>query len=168
MSMKIAGGRSGSGEVEVRAFGDTRGGLRAELYRLTNMAGMEVALTNYGATVVSLKAPDREGNTADVVLGFDTVGEYEEGAWFFGGTIGRFGNRIAGGKFTLEGKSHTLPKKNGENTLHGGLLGFHKRMWSAKEVKSNAGVAGEFTYLRKDDEEGFPGNLTAKVLFTLL
>jgi aldose 1-epimerase len=135
---------------------------------LTNKTGLEVAITNFGGTLVSIKTPDRGGKSEDVILGFDTVGEYESGKDFFGGTIGRYGNRIAHGKFSLDGNTYTLPKNNGENSLHGGITGFNKKMWTAKDVSSSAGQALELTYLSKDGEEGYPGNLSVKVVFTVM
>jgi aldose 1-epimerase len=128
---------------------------------------MAVAISNYGATVVSIKVPDRAGKVEDVTLGFATAREYEEGKAYFGATVGRYGNRIGHGKFVLDGKTYTLPKNNGDNTLHGGINGFNKKMWTAKEVSSKEGVAVQFTYVSPDGEEGFPGTLTATVLFTL-
>jgi aldose 1-epimerase len=151
--------------IHKQPFGKTADGQAADLYILTNSKGMEVAITNYGATVVTLKVPDRNGKIGDVVLGFDTAGEYESGKSFFGGTIGRYGNRIANGQFTLDGKTYTLPKNDGNNTLHGGILGFNKRFWTAKEVSSKKELGLEFSYLSKDGEEGFPGNLKVKVVF---
>ena len=154
--------------VKVQPFGAIASGEKTDLYVLTNNRGMTVAITNYGATVVSIKVPDRAGKFADVVLGFDAAKEYEEGTAHIGGTIGRYANRIAHGSFALAGKTYTLPKNNGENTLHGGMSGFDKKIWTAKEVPSKEGVAVEFTYVSPDGEEGFPGTMTATVLFTLL
>jgi len=154
--------------VKVQPFGAIASGEKADLYILTNSRGMTVTITNYGATVQSIKVPDRAGKFADVVLGFDTPKEYEDGTAHIGGTIGRYANRIAHGTFTLAGKTYTLPKNNGENTLHGGVLGFDKRIWTAKEVANKEGVAVEFAYVSPDGEEGFPGTMTVTVLFTLL
>jgi len=154
--------------VKVQPFGAIASGEKTDLYVLTNSRGMTVAITTYGATVQSIKVPDRAGKFADVVLGFDTPKEYEDGTAHIGGTIGRYANRIAHGTFTLAGKTYTLPKNNGENTLHGGVLGFDKRIWAAKEVASKEGVAVEFTYASADGEEGFPGTMTLTVTFTLL
>jgi len=154
--------------VQIQTFGAIASGEKTDLYVLTNSRGMVVAITNYGATVVSIKVPDRAGKFADVVLGYDTAKEYEEGTAHFGGTVGRYANRIAHGSFTLAGKTYTLPKNNGENTLHGGLRSFDKKIWAAKEVASKEGVAAEFTYVSPDGEEGFPGTMTVTVVFTLL
>lgn len=155
------------GAIKKESFGKTTGGEQIELYSLTNKKGMEVAITNFGATVVTLKVPDRAGKAADIVLGYDTLDGYEKGTSYFGATVGRYGNRIAGGKFSIDGKTYTLPKNNGENTLHGGIVGFNKRVWKAREIASKEGESLEMTYLSADGEEGFPGNLSAKVVFTL-
>jgi aldose 1-epimerase len=154
--------------VHIQPFGAIASGEKTDLYVLTNRRGMTVAITNYGATVVSIKVPDRAGKFRDVVLGFETPKEYEDGTAHIGGTIGRYANRIAHGTFTLAGKTYTLPKNNGENTLHGGVLGFDKRIWTADQSPSKDGVAVQFTYVSPDGEEGFPGTLSAMVVFTLL
>jgi aldose 1-epimerase len=167
-SVNCAANPAAKSSVKVQPFGATASGEKADLYVLTNNRGMTVAIANYGATVVSIKVPDRTGKFADVVLGFDTAKEYEDGTAHIGGTVGRYANRIAHGSFTLAGKTYTLPKNNGENTLHGGLLSFDKKIWVAKEVPSKEGVAVEFTYVSPDGEEGFPGTMTVTVLFTLL
>jgi aldose 1-epimerase len=153
--------------VEVRPFGATSPGQAADLYVLTNRHGMVVAITNFGATIVSIKVPDRTGHADDVVLGYDNAQGYEAGKAHIGGTIGRYGNRIAHGSFKLDGHAYTLPKNNGENTLHGGITGFDKKIWAAKEVSGKDGAAVQFTYVSPDGEEGFPGTLTATVVFTL-
>ncbi|HKM67875.1 MAG TPA: aldose epimerase family protein [Candidatus Acidoferrum sp.] len=154
--------------IEKHPFGLIGSGQIVDLYILTNSRGMEVAITNFGATVVSIKVPDRSGKFDDVVLGFDSPKQYEDSAAHIGATIGRYGNRIAGGKFSLDGQTYTLPKNNGENTLHGGILGFDKKVWAAKEVPSKEGVAVQFRYVSPDGEEGFPGDLTTTVVVTLL
>jgi len=141
------------------------------LYTLTNERGMSVSIMNWGARVVNLIVPDREGKMADVVLGFHDVTGYEamENAKnpFFGATIGRYGNRIAKGQFTLEGKSYQLPlNDNKVNTLHGGVLGFDRRMWKA-EIVSTSPPTMIFSRVSPDGEEGFPGTLKASVRFTL-
>jgi aldose 1-epimerase len=153
--------------VEVKPFGAIASGEKTDLYVLRNSRGMVVSITNYGATVVSIKVPDRAGKFEDVVLGYETAKEYEDGTAHFGGTVGRYANRIAHGNFTLAGKTYTLPKNNGENTLHGGLRSFDKKIWAAKEVASKDGAAVEFTYVSPDGEEGFPGTMTVTVVFTL-
>jgi aldose 1-epimerase len=153
--------------MQKRDFGKTEDGQQIDLYTLTNKNGMEVAITNFGGTVVSLKVPDKDGKFADIVLGYDDVSGYESGKAFLGATVGRYANRIAGGKFVLDGTTYTLPTNDGPNTLHGGLKGFSKRVWTAKDVSGPSGQALQLTYLSKDGEEGFPGSLSAKVVFTL-
>jgi len=148
-------------------FGKLSDGREVDLYTLTNKKGMEVAITNFGGIVVSLKVPDRAGKVEDVVLGYDSLDGYLTNKAFFGATIGRYGNRIGHGTFTLDGKTYTLPKNDGDNTLHGGLEGFNKRLWAARDVSGQRGPALQLTYLSKDGEEGFPGSLTTKVVFTL-
>ena len=153
--------------MQKQAFGKTDDGQQMDLYTLTNKNGMQVAITNFGGTIVSIKVPDKSGNIADVVLGYDDVSGYQGGKSYFGATIGRYGNRIGKAKFTLDGKTFTLPQNDGVNTLHGGTKGFSQRVWTAKDVSGPAGEALQLTYLSKNGEEGFPGNLDAKVVFTL-
>jgi aldose 1-epimerase len=155
------------GTIKKESFGKTTDGAQIDLYSLSNKKGMEVSITNFGATVVTLKVPDRAGKGADVVLGYDSLDGYENGSAYFGATVGRYGNRIAGGKFSIDGKTYTLPKNNGENTLHGGVVGFNKKVWKAREIASKGGESLEMSYLSPDGEEGFPGNLSVKVVFTL-
>jgi len=154
--------------MEKRSFGSTLDGRPVDLYVLANKAGFEAVITNYGGTLVSLKAPDRNGKIADVILGYDTVAGYENGKSYFGGTIGRYANRMAHAKFTLNGLAYVLAKNDGENHLHGGLIGFNKRIWNARDVSSEQGQSLELTYLSKDGEEGYPGDLSVKVVFTVL
>jgi aldose 1-epimerase len=148
-------------------YGKTPDGQSVDLFVLTNDKHMEVSITNYGGIIVSIRVPDRSGKIADVVLGYDSVEEYAAGNAHFGGTIGRYANRIAHGQFKLDGKTYTLPKNNGDNTLHGGLASFDKKFWEPRELTTSTDVSLELTYLSKDGEEGFPGNLSAKVVFTL-
>jgi aldose 1-epimerase len=149
------------------AFGKTEDGQSVDLYRLTNKNGMEAAITNFGGIVVSLKVPDRSGKIDDVVLGYDGLDGYLTNKAYFGAIIGRYGNRIAHGKFVLDGVTYSLPKNDGDNTLHGGTKGFNKRVWNAKEASTAQAPTLELTYLSKDGEEGFPGNLSVKVVYTL-
>jgi aldose 1-epimerase len=157
---------SSESKIQKRAFG-AADGQAVDLYVLRNKSGMEVAITNYGGAVVSLKVPDRAGKFADVVLGYDNAQGYVTDKAYFGGIIGRYANRIAHGKFMLDGASYTLPKNDGENELHGGSKGFNKRVWIARDVSTAGGQALELVYHSKDAEEGYPGNLTAKVVYTL-
>jgi|GraSoi_2013_40cm_1033754.scaffolds.fasta_scaffold21272_2 aldose 1-epimerase len=155
------------GTIRKQSFGKTNSGGQIDLYSLSNQKGMEVSITNFGATVVTLRVPDRAGKPADVVLGFDTLEGYENGKSYFGATVGRYANRIGGGTFSIDGKTYTLPKNNGNNTLHGGIVGFNKKVWKAREIDSKDTESLELTYLSPDGEEGFPGNLSVKVVFTL-
>jgi len=148
-------------------FGKTTDGQQADLYVLSNKKGMQVAITNFGATIVSVKVPDRNGKVADVVLGYDDVKDHESGKAYFGATVGRYANRIAHGEFTLNGATYTLAKNDGENHLHGGVRGFSKKMWTAKDVSTGNRPALKFTYVSEDGEEGYPGKLEASVTFTL-
>jgi aldose 1-epimerase len=149
------------------SFGKTREGRAVELYTLTNRNGVEAKITTYGGTVVSLKVPDRAGKLDDVVLGFDRLEDYQKNTAYFGALIGRYGNRIAKGRFTLDGVEYKLTTNNGENHLHGGVKGFDKVVWNARALKAADGPALELTYLSKDGEEGYPGNLSVRVIYTL-
>ena len=135
------------------------------MYTLTNSYSVEVRAMNYGAIIVSIRVPDRKGQLADIVLGHETVEGYTPNPPFLGAVVGRYANRIANGTFTLDGKKYELPKNDGPNTLHGGPKGFDKVTWDAEPRKGANAVA--FTYLSKDGEEGFPGNLKVKVTYTL-
>lgn len=135
-----------------------------DLYVLTNANGVEVTLTNYGGRIVSVMVPDREGNMKDVVLGFDNVDDYVNVDNNFGATIGRYGNRIANGKITVEGVEYQLPQNNFGHTLHGGFEGFDKKVFQAEQINDQTVV---FSYLSEDGEANFPGNLDVKVTMTL-
>ncbi len=152
--------------IEKASFGKLSDGREADLYTLRNTAGMTVKISNYGGTVVSLTAPDKAGTYADVVLGMDSLAGYEKGVPYFGALIGRYGNRIANGKFTLDGKPYTLAVNNSPNALHGGLKGFDKVLWTATPVDGNE-PALKLAYVSKDGEEGYPGNLSVEVTYTL-
>ncbi len=155
--------RKGKINVQKAAFGHLPDGAAVELYTLTNSNGMRVGILNYGGIVESLSVPDRAGQVADVVLGMDSIEGYLKGVPYFGALVGRYGNRIAHARFPLDGKTYTLPKNDGDNTLHGGTRGFDKHIWNARAT----GDSLELTYLSRDGEEGFPGNLSAKVVYTL-
>jgi aldose 1-epimerase len=152
--------------VEKSEFGKTSEGTAVQIYTLRNSKGMVAKVMTYGAIVTELHAPDRNGQFKTVVCGFDNLEQYLKGHPFFGAIAGRYANRIAKGKFTLDGKVFTLATNNGNNHLHGGKKGFDKQVWSAKE---NAGASGSvsFSYLSKDGEEGYPGNLNVTVTYTL-
>lgn len=138
-----------------------------DTFTLTNQQGLSAKITNYGGIVMALYVPDRSGQLDDIVLGFETPEEYLHPHPYFGALIGRFGNRIAKGKFTLHGIEYTLVQNNGVNSLHGGLKGFDKVIWDAKPTDTPDGPALELTYLSPDGEEGYPGNLLVKVIYTL-
>lgn len=146
-------------------FEKTIDGKKTDLFVLKNKNGMEAAITNYGGRLVSLLVPDSTGALVDVVQGFDSVEGYQQSTEpYFGATIGRVGNRIAGGKFNLEGKQYTIFTNNGKNTLHGGKKGFQDVVWDAKQLNDSI---LELRYLSKDMEEGFPGNLKVKVTYQI-
>jgi aldose 1-epimerase len=150
-----------------KPFGKTAAGQPVDLFVLTNANGLQAAITNYGAIVTSLTAPDRAGKLADVVLGFDTLDGYLGNHPYFGAICGRYANRIAQGTFTLDGRKYTLARNNGDNHLHGGLKGFDKVVWQAQEVRGDGGPALKLTYVSKDGEEGYPGTLTVTVTYAL-
>ena len=152
--------------VTEEPWGETKGGEKVTLYTLRNAKGMEARITNYGGIIVSLTAPDRQGQFEDVVLGFDNFAQYETSNPFFGCITGRYANRIAGGKFTLDGREYVLAKNNGPNHLHGGRVGFDKKVWAARTFK-RGGAGLELTYTSPDGEEGYPGTLQCKVTYVL-
>ncbi len=153
--------------IEKQPFGKTPDGKDVDLYVLTNSHGLKAKVITYGATLTELDVPDRDGRLADVVLGFDDLKGYLGAHPFFGSTVGRVANRIAKGKFTLDGKEYKLATNNGPNALHGGLKGFDKKFWQAEQVPAENGVAVKFTCHSPDGEEGYPGDLTATVTYTL-
>ncbi|MGV3540187.1 MAG: galactose-1-epimerase [Rufibacter sp.] len=145
-------------------FGKLKDGREVQLYTLTNRNNLKMTITNYGGRFVSLLVPDKNGKPTEVIVGPRTAEELEKFGGFYGATIGRFGNRIAKGKFTLEGKEYSLPLNNGPNTLHGGHKGFHEVVWDSQQPNAQTLV---LSYLAKDLEEGFPGNLKTQITFTL-
>lgn len=152
--------------VTQKPWGKTTDGKVVSLYTLTNAQGAEARITNYGGILVSLKVPDRRGRMGDIVLGYDTVGGYIKSSPYFGALIGRYGNRIAKGKFTLDGKKYTLATNNAPNHLHGGKVGFDKRVWTATP-HSGASPSLSLSLVSPDGQEGYPGTLTAHVTYTL-
>jgi len=153
--------------MEKKVFGTTADGKTADLYTLKNKNGMQVSITNFGATVVSIMVPDKAGKAADVALGYDDLAGYELNKNYLGVLVGRYGNRIAHGKFSIDGTEYTLAKNNGDNSLHGGIKGFNKAMWEARDVSKGGEAAVEMKYVSKDGEEGYPGNLSVTVVYTL-
>jgi aldose 1-epimerase len=153
---------SNEAEVEVTEFGKMPDGAPVQLY-LVRGGGLEVGLSDYGARIVSLEAPDRRGKMAGVVLGYDSLPYYFADKTYSGAVVGRFGNRIAGGEFTLDGVTYTVPANNGENALHGGPVGFDQKVWAAETVENGV----EFTLVSPDGDQGFPGTLTLTVRYTV-
>ncbi len=153
--------------IKKEPFGTTRDGTPVDLYTLTNANGMSADITNYGGIVVRLYAPDRHGKLADVVLGYDKLADYIKATPYFGAIVGRYGNRIAKGRFTLDGVEYKLATNNMGNHLHGGLKGFDKVVWEAQPFQGNDAVGLKLTYLSKDGEEGYPGNLRCTVRYSL-
>ena len=159
-----------AGAVPAHAAGPAKapfgrvGDKTVDAYTLRNRHGIEAKVITWGATLVSLTAPDRHGRLANVVLGFDSLDPYLKGVPYFGATVGRYANRIAHGRFTLDGKAYQLPLNDGPNSLHGGTKGFDKRLWTAEK---QPGEAVRLTYVSANDEEGYPGQLTAHVTYRL-
>ncbi len=160
-------GGKGKATLKKDVFGKTADGQSVEIYTLTNANGVEARITTYGGILVSLKTPDRQGKMDDIVLGFDSLDEYLKGHPFFGALTGRYANRIAKGRFTLNGVEYKLATNNNENHLHGGVKGFDKAVWKARQVPTKDGVAIELTHISKDGDEGYPGNLTARAVYAL-
>jgi aldose 1-epimerase len=153
--------------LEERPFGKTPDGTPVELYVLRNANGMTAKIMTYGAILTELDVPDKNGKLGDVVLGFDDLKGYLAGHPYFGAIVGRVANRIAKGKFTLDGKEYKLATNNGPNALHGGLKGFDKVVWKAEPRNLGDSLSVQLTYRSPDGEEGYPGNLTAVVTYTL-
>lgn len=149
-------------------FGRTAEGIPVDLFTLSNRNGMEAKITNYGGIVVSVKVPDRNGKLEDVVLGYDTLEGYlKDNRPYFGAIIGRYANRIAKGRFTLDGREYRLAQNDGENHLHGGIKGFDKVVWKASAVRTRQGVGVRLTYRSRDGDEGYPGTVSVTVTYTL-
>jgi aldose 1-epimerase len=153
--------------VNKKPFGKTPDGQQVDVYTLTNKKGMRAEIMNYGAALISLIVPDRNGQFADIVPGYDSFEGYLKSNPYFGGIVGRFGNRIAKGKFTLDGVEYTLATNNNGNHLHGGKVGFDRVVWDARSFKTDESVGVKLNYLSKDGEEGYPGNLNVMVTYTL-
>jgi aldose 1-epimerase len=147
-----------------QAFGKTSDGHAAQLYTLRNRNGVEVRISDFGATIVGIKAPDARGHLDDIVLGYDDVAGYENGKAYFGATVGRYANRIAHATFQLNGVTYHVRKNDGDNSLHGH---FNKVFWTAKNLSHGHSPSVEFAYLSKDGDEGYPGNLAVQVRYTL-
>jgi aldose 1-epimerase len=153
--------------VSTAVFGETPAGESVDIYTLTNANGIEVKAITFGGIITSLRVPDRNGVLADVALGFNELGPYLRNPPYFGAIIGRYGNRIARGRFTLDGRTYTLAVNNPPNHLHGGITGFDKVVWNAESFQQADAVGIVFTHTSKDGDEGYPGTLTVKVTYTL-
>jgi aldose 1-epimerase len=153
--------------ISEQPFGKTADGTLVKLYTLRNENGMVATICNYGGIVTTLKVPDRDGKLGDVVLGYDDLAGYLKETPYFGALIGRYGNRIAKGKFTLNGTTYTLATNNAPNALHGGLKGFDKVVWKAEPYVTRDGPVLELEYTSKDGEEGYPGTLKVKAVYRL-
>ncbi len=164
MTTNASSGNDAGATTGRREFGKTPSGETVELYTLKNAKGMEADISTYGGVIVSLKVPDRAGALGDVVLGFDDFQGYLLPPPYFGALIGRYGNRIGHARFTLDGVVYTLAKNDGDNSLHGGKRGFDKVLWHARPLNRQS---LELTYLSKDGEEGYPGNLSVTVVYTV-
>ena len=153
--------------IHKRPFGVTREGIPVDLYLLTAAPDFKAAITNFGGIIVSLWTPDRDGNLTDIVLGFDDLRSYEEKHPYFGAIVGRYGNRIANGRFELDGKTYALVQNNGPNHLHGGTRGFDKAVWDAEPVTREDAVGLKLTHTSPDGDEGYPGALRTTVTYWL-
>ncbi|OYX83663.1 MAG: galactose-1-epimerase [Flavobacteriales bacterium 32-34-25] len=153
--------------IEKSEYGTTAKGEKIDSYKLKNQKGMEVDIMTYGGIITSLKVPNKAGVSEEVVIGFNNFEQYTKDNPYFGALIGRYGNRIAKGKFTLDGKEYQLATNNGKNALHGGPEGFHRRIWTVEEAKGGDAATLKLKYISKDLEEGYPGNLTVFVTYTL-
>ena len=152
---------------EKTVFGMLPDGREVYQYTLTNKSGVTLKVINFGAIVTSLNVPDRNGKLEDVVTGYDSLQGYIDGSSYFGAIVGRYGNRIGKGQFTLEGKNYQVTVNDGVNHLHGGKIGFSKELWTANTVQDSAGPSLQLTYISKDGEEGYPGKVTLSVTYTL-
>ncbi len=170
MAVLLAGNQTMEAKPDVKKepFGKTFDGIDVEIFTLTNSIGSEVRITNFGGRIVSIKMPDRNGKFADILLGYDSIEAYQKDSFYFGGIIGRYANRIAKGKFSINGKEYSLAVNNGENHLHGGLAKrFDASVWTAKGFARENGAILEIEHFSPDAEEGYPGNLTVRVVYTL-
>ncbi|MFL6416158.1 MAG: aldose epimerase family protein [Bryobacteraceae bacterium] len=154
-------------DIRKEGWGVDSSSQAVSLYTLTNAAGTEVKITDFGGRIVSLKTADREGNFADVVLGFDNLDGYLRKNPFFGALVGRYANRIAKARFELHGHTYELARNNGPNALHGGLRGFDKVLWDSQVVDTGKGLELELQYVSLDGEEGYPGTLKVLVTYSL-
>jgi aldose 1-epimerase len=168
VTVATPGSRADAGpKIKKLPFGKLADGTPIQLYVLTNRNGVQAAITNFGARLVSMKVPDKNGKLADVILGYSSVEGYEKDTAYFGAIAGRFANRIAKGRFTLNGVTYKLPINNGVNSLHGGTKGFDKLVWQAREMAKSANPAIELTPTSPDGDQGYPGTLHVRVVYKL-
>lgn len=153
--------------IEKGLFGSTPDGREIELYTVVNKGGLKVRIITFGAGIPSLEVPDRNGKLVDITLGYDALEGYVNDPAYFGGVVGRYGNRIANGRFELNGIEYQLARNNGDNHLHGGIKGFNKVVWTAEPFEKQDAAGVKLSYLSKDGEEGYPGNLSSAVTYTL-
>ncbi|GAA1634412.1 galactose mutarotase [Kribbella alba] len=165
---RVAAMGSHHGRLAIRKdpFGTTPEGVKVDVYTFTN-GRVTISMLTWGATIQRVETPDRRGHTENISLGFDNLPDYAALSPYFGATVGRYGNRIAKGRFTLDGHAYQIPINDGENALHGGTIGFDKKVWKAKVVQTSSAVGVAFTYVSPDGEMGFPGELTSTVTYTL-
>ncbi|MBN1845608.1 MAG: galactose mutarotase [Sedimentisphaerales bacterium] len=154
-------------EIQKAPFGQTKDAQPVDIYTLTNAQGMEAQVMTYGAILVSLKVPDRQGRIGEITLGFDALDGYLTSHPYFGAIVGRYANRIGGAQFTIGQTTYKLAANNGPNHLHGGIVGYDKVVWKAKPVRGDNAIGVRFTYHSPDGEEGYPGNLDCMVTYTL-
>ena len=154
-------------KIEKKTFGQLPDGTTADIYLLKNANGMEVHISNYGGIIVNWTAPDKNGKFENITLACDSLSGYLKGVPYFGALVGRYGNRIAKGMFSIDGNEFTLAQNNGVNALHGGKIGFDKVLWAAKPTEGEEPKL-QLNYTAKDGEEGYPGNLMVEVVYTLL
>ena len=168
-SIKKASNSNEATKVRIKKepFGKTPEGEEVDLYTLTNAHGLRVTIMTYGATIIDVETPDSDGKLANITLSLDSLADYLKGHPFFGSTVGRYANRIAKGKFSLDGHEYKLATNNGVNHLHGGVKGFDKAVWKAEPVETANSVGIAFTHVSPDGDEGYPGKLTAQVTYTL-
>ncbi|RWL11541.1 MAG: galactose mutarotase [Mesorhizobium sp.] len=167
MGVLLTGTSAGAGSVDKTPFGNTQDGKAIDLYTLTNDRGASVKFIAYGGIITAINVPDRWGKLDNVVLGFKELADYESMNPYFGALIGRYGNRIGGAKFTLDGTQYQLAANNGPNSLHGGTKGFDKVVWAVEPLSSVSGAAAQLNYTSKEGEEGYPGTLTVQVVYSL-
>ncbi|MFC2076544.1 aldose epimerase family protein [candidate division KSB1 bacterium] len=167
LAIFTCGAKEAKMNITREPFGELKDGSAVDLYTLTNSHGMTIKITNYGGIITSIRVPDRDGVMGEVVLGYDKLEGYLEKSPYFGAICGRYANRIAGAKFSLDGKDYGLAANNGPNALHGGIVGFDKKVWTAEEERGSDSVELQLTYRSPDGEEGYPGNLDVTVVYSL-